>query len=68
MLIPLKIKTAKNFDMLPVRCFSCNRVLKTVYDEKDFNRLCCNRMFLGHVDFVDTLIQYPPIEVECKDK
>jgi DNA-directed RNA polymerase subunit N len=30
-----------------------------VLDELDIKRYCCRRMFLGHVDLIDEIIQYP---------
>ena len=59
----------------PVRCFTCGSVIGHLYtdykklssektpevalDELGLSRYCCRRMFLGHVDIVDTIIKYP---------
>lgn len=59
----------------PVRCFTCGAVIGHLYesykklekektpdvalDELGINRYCCRRMFLSHVNIVDTLVKYP---------
>ena len=60
--------------LIPVRCFTCNKViaakwekynqyLKQGYttqkalDEIGFRRYCCRRMFLGHVNTIDQLLE-----------
>ncbi len=59
----------------PVRCFTCGSVIGHLYgdyrklaaeknpeialDEIGIHRYCCRRMFLSHVDIVDTIIKYP---------
>ncbi|MEM4165917.1 MAG: DNA-directed RNA polymerase subunit N [Candidatus Bilamarchaeaceae archaeon] len=61
----------------PVRCFTCGSVIGHLYsdykklaaekgpevamDELGINRYCCRRMFLTHVDVVDTIIKYPRV-------
>ncbi|MBU0531865.1 MAG: DNA-directed RNA polymerase subunit N [Candidatus Micrarchaeota archaeon] len=58
----------------PVRCFTCGSVIghrfdeyksgikeKTpdvVLDELGFDRYCCRRMFLSHVDIVQSILRY----------
>jgi DNA-directed RNA polymerase subunit N len=59
----------------PVRCFTCGSVIGHLYadykkisaeksaevalDELGVDRYCCRRMFLSHVDIVDTIMKYP---------
>ncbi len=59
----------------PVRCFTCGAVIGHLYedykklekekspevalDELGVHRYCCRRMFLSHVDLVDTIVRYP---------
>ena len=61
----------------PVRCFTCGAVIGHLYsdykklsadksaevalDELGVNRFCCRRMFISHVDIVDTVIRYPRV-------
>ena len=60
--------------MIPVRCFTCGKVISNVYEEykerikeedpKDvlddlgIKRYCCRRMLLTHVELVDALAPY----------
>jgi len=60
--------------MIPVRCFTCGKVISNVYEEykerikdedpKDvlddlgLERYCCRRMVLTHVELVDALAPY----------
>ena len=60
--------------MIPVRCFSCGKVISSVWDEYKkrsqtedagkvlddlgINRYCCRRMLLTHVELVDLLAPY----------
>ena len=60
--------------MIPVRCFSCGKVISSVYeeykkrldteepskilDDLGINRYCCRRMLLTHVELVDLLAPY----------
>jgi DNA-directed RNA polymerase subunit N len=60
--------------MIPVRCFTCGRVISDVWEEykrriekedpKDvlddlgIKRYCCRRMLLTHVELVDVLAEY----------
>jgi DNA-directed RNA polymerase subunit N len=60
---------------LPVRCFSCNRVIgqheeqfQQLCLEKNINEVlrilniesyCCRRMFLGYVPVIDELLRFP---------
>jgi len=71
--------------MIPVRCFSCNKVIagkyqtykkeveegikpKTSLDSLGIKRICCRRMFLGHVEVVDQLLPFSDIKVEIQGK
>lgn len=31
------------------------------------DRMCCRRMFLGHVDIIDDLIRYPNVDVRLDE-
>lgn len=58
----------------PVRCFTCGAVIGHLYgdyeklvkekspevamDELGVHRYCCRRMFISHVDIVDTMTKY----------
>ncbi|PWB50758.1 MAG: DNA-directed RNA polymerase subunit N [Candidatus Methanoperedenaceae archaeon] len=60
--------------MIPVRCFSCGKVVSSVWDEYKkrsqtedagevltdlgIERYCCRRMLLTHVELVDLLAPY----------
>ena len=60
--------------MIPVRCFSCGKVISSVWDEYKkrietenagkvlddlgIDRYCCRRMLLTHVELVDLLAPY----------
>ncbi|SNQ62909.1 DNA-directed RNA polymerase subunit N [Candidatus Methanoperedens nitratireducens] len=60
--------------MIPVRCFSCGKVISSVWDEYKkrsqtedpgkvlddlgIERYCCRRMLLTHVELVDLLAPY----------
>lgn len=60
--------------MIPVRCFSCGKVISNVWDEYKeriksepagkvlddlgVERYCCRRMLLSHVELVETLRRY----------
>ncbi|MCX9085162.1 MAG: DNA-directed RNA polymerase subunit N [Candidatus Methanoperedens sp.] len=60
--------------MIPVRCFSCGKVVSSVWDEfkkrtqtedtgkvlddLGVERYCCRRMLLTHVELVDLLAPY----------
>ncbi len=60
--------------MIPVRCFSCGKVISGVWDEYKkrietedagkvlddlgIERYCCRRMLLTHVELVDLLAPY----------
>jgi DNA-directed RNA polymerase subunit N len=61
----------------PVRCFTCGSVVGHLYeqyksstkekkpdvalDELGVDRYCCRRMFLGHVDIVQSVLKYPRV-------
>ncbi len=61
----------------PVRCFTCGSVIGDLYegykeaikeknadvvlDEMGVERYCCRRMFLSHVDLVDSVLRYPRV-------
>ncbi len=58
----------------PVRCFTCGAVIgdryeeykklsaklgvKKALDEMGIKRYCCRRMFISHVDFMQTIKKY----------
>ncbi|RZN14817.1 MAG: DNA-directed RNA polymerase subunit N [Methanosarcinales archaeon] len=60
--------------MIPVRCFTCGKVIGSVWeeytkriesedagavlDDLGINRYCCRRMLLSHVKLVDILSPY----------
>ncbi|MCJ7443689.1 MAG: DNA-directed RNA polymerase subunit N [Methanotrichaceae archaeon] len=60
--------------MIPIRCFSCGKVIAHVWgeyrnrikteppakvlDNLGIEKYCCRRMLLSHVEIVDTLRQY----------
>lgn len=60
--------------MIPVRCFTCGKVVSSVWDEykeriKDeapgkvmddlgIKRYCCRRILLAHVELVDEIAPY----------
>ncbi|MBE0521079.1 MAG: DNA-directed RNA polymerase subunit N [Candidatus Methanoperedenaceae archaeon] len=60
--------------MIPVRCFTCGKVISSVYeeykkrldneepgkilDDLGIERYCCRRMLLTHVGLVDLLAPY----------
>ena len=60
--------------MIPVRCFTCGKVVSSVWDEYKkrkktedpgkvlddlgIERYCCRRMLLTHVELVDLLAPY----------
>jgi len=60
--------------MVPVRCFTCGKVISSVWDEYKkrietedagkvlddlgIERYCCRRMLLTHVELVDLLAPY----------
>lgn len=60
--------------MIPVRCFTCGKVISGVWDEYKkrietedagkvltdlgIERYCCRRMLLTHVELVDLLAPY----------
>ncbi len=60
--------------MVPVRCFTCGKVISNVWDEYrkrigtedagkvlddlGIERYCCRRMLLTHVELVDLLAPY----------
>lgn len=60
--------------IIPVRCFSCGKPVghlweeykekskaeerKKVLDELGLQRPCCRALFLGHVDLLETIMQF----------
>ncbi|KAF7317036.1 hypothetical protein HMN09_00438100 [Mycena chlorophos] len=70
--------------IIPVRCFSCGKVIGDKWsaylellsrdigegealDELQLKRYCCRRMVLTHVDLIEKLLLYNPME-RTKDK
>jgi len=61
----------------PVRCFTCGSVIGHLYeqykasvkekkpdvvlDELGVERFCCRRMFIAHVDIVQSVLRYPRV-------
>ena len=60
----------------PVRCFTCGSVIGHLYeqykgakdkkpdvilDEMGVERYCCRRMFISHVDIVQSVLRYPRV-------
>ncbi len=61
----------------PVRCFTCGSVIGHLYedykeaikekkpdmvlDELGVERYCCRRMFLSHVDIIESVLRYPRV-------
>ncbi len=60
--------------MIPVRCYTCGRVISDVWeeykerirhekpaevlDELGITRYCCRRMFLTHAELIDEIAPY----------
>ena len=60
--------------IIPIRCLSCGKPVahlweefqekikaedrKKVLDELGLERYCCRALFLGHVDLIDTVMQF----------
>ena len=40
---------------------------KTSMDSLGVHRMCCRRMFLGHVDLVEDLVKYPNDDLRLDD-
>lgn len=79
--------------IIPVRCFSCGKVIAhrweefcemvgerdengdakegvdvgKILDQLGFNRYCCRRMFLSHVDLIDKLLNYNIYKIGYRD-
>jgi DNA-directed RNA polymerase subunit N len=59
----------------PVRCFTCGKVIGDLYetyknlikeksveaalDELGIERYCCRRMFISHVEMIESIAKYP---------
>ncbi len=63
--------------IIPVRCFTCGKVIGNKYetyltygngqeklalDELKLNRYCCRRMLLTHVNLIDKLLSYNSLQ------
>lgn len=64
--------------MFPVRCYTCGLVIAHLYpayrtqsrdapsgkvlDDLRVQRICCRRMFLGHVDVVRDQLHHPNVD------
>ena len=64
--------------IIPVRCFSCNKVIghleeaykklckdigpQKTYEKLGITRICCKRMFIGYSDLVDHTNSYSDFE------
>jgi DNA-directed RNA polymerase subunit N (RpoN/RPB10) len=60
--------------IIPIRCFTCQKPVGHKWDEYNklkekigeekaldslgYSRYCCRRMFITHIDIVDTLLKY----------
>lgn len=72
-------ETCNKTKMFPVRCYTCGCVLAhlhptyregvqtetsgKVLDHLDVRRICCRRMFLGHVDIVRDQLAYANVDM-----
>lgn len=69
---------------IPIRCFTCGKVIagkweqykidiqsmpkKDALNKAQLTRICCRRMFLGHVDIAEEEINYSMPPNRLKDK
>lgn len=68
--------------MLPIRCFSCNKVLgryneiyekykkmnklNEFFEKYDIKRYCCRKIFLTHIDIYKYAPEFPHDNIICK--
>jgi len=64
----------KSLMIIPIRCMSCGKPVahlweefqekikaedkKKVLDELGLERYCCRALFMGHIDLIDTIMQF----------
>ena len=66
----------------PVRCFSCNKYFgnkyetyikykdeyENIFEKLKIKRYCCKRIFLGHINIIDNILEYDDINEYKKVK
>ncbi|KAL5108326.1 DNA-directed RNA polymerase I II and III subunit RPABC5 [Taenia crassiceps] len=52
--------------IIPIRCFTCGKVAEyaegDALDTLGLRRYCCRRMILSHVDLIEKLLNYAPLQ------